>query len=83
MSGDPRDELQELLREVLEQPDLEVHDELRPIDVAGWDSIAQVELVFAVEEHFGIAFPADEILAFEQVGELRAAIDAQLARDHG
>ena len=43
-------------------------------DVVGWDSMAHVGLMAAVEEEFQVLFEPEEITAFADLGELVAMI---------
>lgn len=52
----------------------------RPSDVPGWDSLANVNIVFAVEEEFGVEFTEAELKSFGTIGEFAAGVDAALAR---
>lgn len=70
--------LADTIREVLGQPDLVVDDDLTAGDVEGWDSVAHVELIYALEETFDISFPVDELMEHENVGSLRRDIERLL-----
>ena len=43
-------------------------------DVPGWDSFAQVNLLMKIEEHYKIAFEADDLLSMETLGDILAAV---------
>lgn len=78
MTDEILDRIADTLRDVLGRPDLDVHDGLTAADVDGWDSVAHVELVYALEEEFGIEFGAEDITSHADVGELRRDIEARL-----
>jgi acyl carrier protein len=40
--------------------------------VEGWDSVAHIQLIFEIEESFGIVFPADRI---PEMTSIKAIID--------
>lgn len=63
--GQVPDTLLDLFRVEFDRPGLELSPHTRPGDVAGWDSVRMVNLVFAVEEAFGIVFTSIEM---EQIG---------------
>lgn len=65
----------ETIRAVLGRPELVVTDDLVAAHVDGWDSVAHVELIYAIEGEFGITFPADAILRHEDVGSLRRNVE--------
>jgi acyl carrier protein len=43
-------------------------------DVVGWDSMAHVGLMAAIEDEFQVQFDPEEITAFANVGELVALV---------
>jgi acyl carrier protein len=47
-------------------------------DVDGWDSLANVQIVVAIEKHFGIRFRTGEIASIRNVGELIARIKSRI-----
>ena len=71
--------LEQVFRELFNDDELVVGDELTAGDVPGWDSLANVNLMFSVEEEFGITFADWEFAEFSNIGELRQAIERQLA----
>lgn len=76
---DVSSQLADTIREVLDQPDLVVTDDLTASEVEEWDSLAHVELIYVIEDTFDISFPADEIMDHENVGALRRDIERLLA----
>jgi len=49
-------------------------------DVEGWDSIAHINLLFLIEQTFGIRFAEDEFTRFVDVADLERTIEEKLAR---
>lgn len=47
-------------------------------DVEGWDSLANVQIIVAIEKRFGIRFRTGEIASIKNVGELVARIAARV-----
>ncbi len=66
--------LETIFRDVFDDDALEVSDRTTAADIDGWDSVAHVNLMFAVEESFGIRFHDDELGGFADVGELKDAL---------
>lgn len=66
--------LEGIFAAVLGHPDLQLTDQTTAADVEGWDSVAHINLMFAIEESFGIMFDDDEFARFTDVGNLKAAI---------
>jgi acyl carrier protein len=66
--------LTEIFRSVIGQADLQLHAETSRRDIPGWDSMAHIQLVLAVESQFGIRFTPSEMAKFSTVGQLRDLI---------
>jgi acyl carrier protein len=71
-------QLESVFREVFDDDALLLTDDTTAADVEAWDSVMHVNLVFAVEERFGIRFRDDEIGGFEDYGALRRALRQKL-----
>ncbi len=72
---DTRASLTAVFRQVFSQPSLDIHDEMTAADVAGWDSLTHVTLIFAVEKQFGVRFSTRDVQALKTVGDLVRMID--------
>lgn len=72
---DTRTGLTAVFRQVFSQPSLDIHDEMTAADVAGWDSLTHVTLIFAVEKQFGVRFSTRDVQALKTVGDLVRMID--------
>lgn len=66
--------IQNIFREVFDDDTLVITAETGPGNIEGWDSVAQVKLVLAIEEEFGIHFSENEISSLRQVGQFITAI---------
>ncbi|HVU38377.1 MAG TPA: phosphopantetheine-binding protein [Opitutales bacterium] len=62
--------LQEIFRDVLDQPALRLSEEFSTSDCPEWDSVATVQIVLATEADFGIRVPMDTVAHLRRVGEL-------------
>lgn len=69
--------IEAVLREVFDDPGLVITAETIANDVDGWDSLSHVNVVVAVEAHFGIRFTPREALTFRNVGDMARAVDAR------
>lgn len=63
-------QVQALLRRVVADPSLEVGAATRAADVEGWTSLAHIQLMVGIEQHYGIRFGLAEVNAPADVGEL-------------
>ena len=69
--------LQEELGAILDEDDLQLRDSTKAAEVAGWDSLAHLKLLVALEPALGVKFQLSEMNASADVGEL---IDLILAK---
>jgi len=63
-----RDRVQEVFREVFEDPSLILNDLMTAEDVVGWDSLAHINLVIAIEKRLGVKFATAEISRLKEDG---------------
>jgi acyl carrier protein len=59
-----------IFRDVFLRDDLMLTPALAAQDVPDWDSFKQIEIIIAVEEHFGIKFRTREMDSLNNVGDL-------------
>lgn len=55
------DKLQEIFRDFFDNPELILEPDTVSEDIEEWDSVAHIQLVFEIEEQFGIQFEAEDI----------------------
>ncbi|MBR4528859.1 MAG: acyl carrier protein [Lachnospiraceae bacterium] len=69
-----REEVYERLNGVFERvfdiDGIRVSDATTAADVKGWDSMEHINLIFAVENEFGLKFNIGEVNKFKNVGEM-------------
>jgi len=70
--------LNEVFRQVFANPKLDITPELTPNDIDGWDSMAHVNLIAAVELRFKIKFDSKELRKIGTVGDLGQLIDGKI-----
>ncbi len=73
------DRLNNLVGDLLEIDDLKLSPEMTAQDVPGWDSLAHVRIVVAVEQAFGVRFSTSEITSLKSIGDLVTLIDTHSA----
>lgn len=69
--------LREILADVLDV-DPRLTDDVRRDDESGWDSMAHLRLITAVEQAFGLKFTMKEIEEIRSYGDLRDRVAAHL-----
>lgn len=65
-----KEALNEIFRDVLDSPSLEIHEKMTASDVEGWDSLNYVSLIVAVEKKMNIKLTSKEASSLQNVGEL-------------
>jgi Acyl carrier protein len=62
---------------VFANPNLNLRPDMTPNDIDGWDSMAHVKLIAALEVHFRIKFATKELRSIKTVGDLGALLKSQ------
>jgi len=66
-----------IFQTVFDNEDITLRPETTANDVDGWDSLAHVNLILAVEKGFGMRFTQKELLTFKNVGDLVRGIESK------
>ena len=74
------EQLQPIFRDVLDDPTLVITAESNARNVDGWDSLAHISIVSAIEQQFRIRFALGELQNLNNVGEMLALMRKKLAR---
>ena len=72
------EKIQPLFRDIFDDDNLTVTEQTIAADVEDWDSFAQMQIVIAIEEMFGIKFSTDEVTGFTNVGDVVKAIESHI-----
>lgn len=72
-------QVQSILRDVLNQDTLVISAETTAKDVKAWDSIAHIHIMLAIEEHFRIRFSTAEVTGLRNIGHLVTVIQRKLS----
>ena len=80
MADDTLAKLQDICREVFEDPSLRLTVETTAEDVPNWDSFNHLNIVAAVEQRFGVHFRTSEIESLKNVGDFVEMIDIKRKR---
>jgi acyl carrier protein len=70
--------LTSLFREVFDDETIELTPNTTASDIDGWDSMAHVGLVIAIEERMKIKFKSSELESLHNVGQLAGIIEYKL-----
>ena len=63
---DLRERVQTIFRDLFEDDELILRDSMTAHDVEGWDSLAHINLIIAIESELGIRFAAAEISGLKE-----------------
>ena len=64
------EKLQPIFQDIFEDDDLLITAESSADSVEGWDSLAHIVLIFAIEQEFKIKFALGELEAMKDVGDM-------------
>jgi acyl carrier protein len=69
----------EICRDVFDQPSLEITESTTAGDVEEWDSLTHIQLIVSVEKRFKVKFTSAEIARFKTVGDLCSSVSSKLS----
>ena len=72
-------QLEPIFRDILDNSRLNLTRESNASNVAGWDSLAHINLISAIEQQFGISFTLGELQELKNVGEMIDLMERKLA----
>ncbi len=61
----------ETVAEVFNVTSDRIDDQTGPGELEGWDSVGHLDLVMAIEQHFGVQLTMDESTNLSSVGDIR------------
>jgi len=64
--------------DVLDDDTVVLTEETTANDVDEWDSLNHIQLVVAIEKHFKIRFASQEILSWQNVGEMVSSVEGKV-----
>lgn len=79
MERDILEEMTGVFREVFDDETTHLSRSTTAADVAGWDSLSHIEMIVAMEKHFGIQFKSLDLQKLQNVGDLADLIKQKLS----
>ena len=73
-----KERLQEIFRDVFDDEELEIREDMSAKDIEDWDSLAQINLIIAIEKEFGVKFNLEEVKKIKNIGEMLVQIRTKL-----
>lgn len=65
--------------DVLGEDQQAVRAETTPNDLESWDSFAQLNLVMALEDEFGVQFSPDDLDAMSSISAIAALVESRIS----
>lgn len=66
-----------VFREVFGDDRINLNRQTTAADIAEWDSLTHIEMIVAVEQHFGIQFKSLDLKKLDNVGDLVDLVNAK------
>lgn len=73
-----KERLQEVFRDVFDDENIVLFDDMTSNDIEEWDSLMHISLIKGIEGTFGIVFTTEEIISLKNVGEFIKVIESKL-----
>ncbi|MCL2260133.1 MAG: acyl carrier protein [Fibromonadales bacterium] len=71
-------QLQKIFCDVLDIADIVLEQTTTSADIEEWDSLSHIQLVVAIEKYFDIKFTSEEILEWQNIGDMIKSIEEKL-----
>lgn len=72
-------QLQIIFRDVFDEDDLEITRQSSAVDIEDWDSLAQINLLTAIEKEFSLKFSLNELVTLNDVGDMVDLVASKVA----
>lgn len=69
--------LEEIFQLVLGDENIRLGPETTAEDIPAWDSLTHINLMFSIEQAFGVHFSGNQFAQFKNVGELIEYLEAR------
>ena len=70
MNMNQKERLQEIFRDIFDDEKLIITEEMSANDIEDWDSLAQINLIIAIEKEFKVKFRLEEVSNLKNIGEM-------------
>lgn len=69
--------VQDIFRDVIEDDEIVLSNDTTSEDIEGYDSLAHIQIVKAIEDMFSIKFKAVEMIGWSNIGEMVECISCK------
>lgn len=70
--------LEDVFRQVFDNDHLTLRDDMTATGIEGWDSVAHINLMFGIEQAFGVRFKGNELADMKNIGELKQFLSGKV-----
>ena len=78
MNTELMNKVQEVFRNVFQDPSLLIEPGYSAKDIRGWESLTHMTLIAELESRFGITFTFEEVSKFKTIGDMVQCISGKL-----
>ncbi|MBS0172254.1 MAG: acyl carrier protein [Nitrospira sp.] len=75
---DLHSQLEDVFRQVFDNEHLTLRDDMTAPDIEGWDSVAHINLMFGIEQAFGVRFKGNELADMKNIRELKQFLSSKV-----
>lgn len=72
------EELTNIFRDVFENDDLIINEEMSSDDIKGWDSLVHIRIIVAIEKQFLLKLNVNEMSNLKNVGDMIHIIEKKM-----
>ena len=70
--------LEDIFKDVLEEENLIITEDMEVSDINGWDSLSQINIIDEIEKRFNIHFSIGEIVVLKTIDDIIKLIETKL-----
>lgn len=70
--------VQDIFRDIFDDEELVITETMSAKDIEDWDSLAQINLIIAIEKEFGIKFNLEEVSSLKVIGDMLTLINKKI-----
>ena len=71
-------DLQDVFRDIFEDDDIVIHDEMTAEDIEEWDSLMHINLIIAIEKRFNVRFTTKDVMDLQNVGQFLSMLETKM-----
>jgi acyl carrier protein len=76
-------EIQEVFRDVFDDPNIKIARDSSSDNVPDWDSLAHINLMMAVQKKFKVKFTLSDMSHLKNIGDLVDLVERKMAQRNG